>query len=199
MKKLGAYSLVSVLTFSIGFFAYTLFVKRPLLFEVMPQEQPIVFQPSKQNKEQCRAPYYGLGNGDGVYNPRCFDLQMKLSEAASQGDVKTIRELLRDGATASSQAGDSYPPLYAASTNGQTDAARILLNNGADIDERQPLLGTALIAAVQEGHTDTARLLLSHGADVTLKGDNKIALQIARSLNKQEIVELLEKAETKNK
>src|SRR5258706_9676871 len=71
-------------------------------------------------KSICPAPYYGMGNGDGVLDRHCFELQTQLSLAAFRGQTTKIKRLLRRGANADSYAGDRLPPLYWASSEGHT-------------------------------------------------------------------------------
>jgi hypothetical protein len=82
-------------------------------FQGRTQEEPVYVVADRHNHGgRCGAPYYGMGDGDGVYDPRCFELQEKLSDAAWRGDVDGIRRLLRFGASADSHSGNSLPPLY---------------------------------------------------------------------------------------
>ncbi|HYX71536.1 MAG TPA: ankyrin repeat domain-containing protein [Nitrososphaera sp.] len=195
MRRQLYFLLAAILTFAIGLLAYSLFIKRTTRLRVFPPEPPIAFKPSEENKgQQCRAVYYGLGAGDGVYNPRCFDLQKELSGAAGAGEVGRIKELLRSGANANSYAGDYIYPLEVAASNGQTNAARVLLDNGADVNHWHGIHGTPLLSAVYGGNVDTVELLLSRGADVHLESDGYTPLKLARERKRQEIVSLLERA-----
>lgn len=162
---------------------------------VFPIKRPVAFVPSAENGgKQCQPIYYGLGDGDGFRDDRCFDLQVRLSEAAYSGDVTTVRSLLADGANANSQAGDHFHPLDAAAANGQTEAAKILLDNGADVNFWHPIRGFPLLNAAYKGNSETVELLLSRGADVNLESDGYSALRTAREAQHAEIVALLERA-----
>ena len=155
----------------------------------------LVFAPQSQpNNKTCTAPYYGMGNGDGVLDRRCFHLQSQLSKAAYDGDVKGIKRLLRQGANADSYAGDRFPPLFSAASKGKTGAARILLDNGANIDRKYTLNGSALFAAIYGNHVETVALLISRGADVNLRNGDETPLKIARANGYDGIVVLLKKA-----
>ncbi len=159
---------------------------------------PVAFVPDSENKGlPCRAVYYGQGDGDGVYDPHCFDIQAKLSLAANVGDVEQMTALLRAGANADSSAGDSYPPLYSAARSGQNDAVQLLLDNGADINQRYTLNGTPLFATIYGNHPKTASLLITRGADVNVMLGAETALQIAQHDKKQEFVDMLKKAGAK--
>jgi ankyrin repeat protein len=160
-----------------------------------PAERPIAFNPNAENGgKQCQPIYYGLGDGDGVRNERCFDLQVRLSKAAFDGDITAVRSLLTDGANANAQAGDHYHPLDAAAANGQTETAKILLDNGAEVNYWHPIHGFPLLRAAYKGNSETVELLLSRGADANLESDGYTAMRAAREGQHPEIVALLEQA-----
>lgn len=160
---------------------------------MFPSEPPIAFQPTEQNKgKQCQPIYYGLGAGDGFYDPYCFDLQEKLSQAAWAGNIEKLKDLLRSGANANSEAGSSIYPLEAAAQGGHLNAARLLLDNGADVNHWHPIHGTPLSSAIYGGNAEIVELLLSRGANVHLASDGYTPLKVAREKKNQEIVTLLE-------
>jgi len=164
-------------------------------FRNFPVERPVTFMPNAENGgKQCQPIYYGLGDGDGVRDARCFDLQVRLADAAYAGDVTTVRSLLADGANANAKAGDHYHPLDAAAANGQTEAAKILLDNGADVNYWHPIHGFPLLRAAYTGNSETVELLLSRGADVNLESDGYRALRAAREGQHLETLALLEQA-----
>ena len=101
-----------------------------LLFGFVPQ--------SNQTKKACKSPYYGMGNGDGVYDRRCFLLQSQLSKAAWAGDVERIK-LLRNGANADSYAGEYIPPCMA-QLPMENGSSAILLDHGANINREYTLM-----------------------------------------------------------
>ena len=152
---------------------------------------------SHQTRIVCSAPYYGMGNGDGVLDRRCFRLQSRLSVAAIRGDVAKIRNLLRRGANASSYAGDYLPPLFGASAEGHTTAVRLLLDNGAEMNHRYTLRGTPLFAAVYGHHAGVVALLISRGVDVNLRNGNDTCLKIAQANGFTDIVAILKNAGAK--
>src|SRR5947209_1360425 len=195
MKRVLFYFLVAVAAFSVGFIGYRLFITQSSKSKAIPPEPPIAFQPSEKNKgQQCRAVYYGLGNGDGIYDPFCFDLQGKLSDAAGTGDVSQIKELLREGANADAYSGDHFPPLFLAAEHGHLEAVRLLLDNGANPNRKYTLNGTPLFAAVYGNHADVVGFLLSRGADFRVRNGDETVLKIARKRQYQEIIDLLEAA-----
>lgn len=195
MKRWLCFLLTAILTFGIGLFAYSLFVKRTIRLRSIPLELRIAVESNGLNNgQQCRAVYFGHGAGDGVCDPRCFVLQQELSQAAWAGDVERMKELLRSGANADAYAGEYIYPLDAAAASGHANAARLLLDNGADVNHQHGITGPPLLNAVYSGNVDTVELLLSRGADVHLQGDGYTALRLAREKKNQEIVALLESA-----
>jgi uncharacterized protein len=195
MKRVLFYLLIAVAAFFVGFIGYRLLATQSSKPKAILPEPPIAFQPGEQNKgQQCRAVYYGLGNGDGVYDPFCFDFQGKLSDAAAAGDVSRIKELLREGANADSYSGNHFPPLSLAAEHGHLEAVRLLLDNGANPNRKYTLNGTPLFAAVYGNHADVVSLLLSRGADFRIRNGDETVLKIARQGRNRDIVDLLEAA-----
>jgi hypothetical protein len=195
MKRVLFYLLIAVAAFLVGFTGYRLLVTQSSKSKAIPPEPPIAFRPSEKSKgQQCRAVYYGLGNGDGVYDPSCFDLQGKLSDGAAAGDVSRIKELLRDGANADSYSADHFPPLFLAAEHGHIEAVRLLLDNGANPNRKYTLNGTPLFAAVYGNHADVVSLLLSRGADFRIRNGDETVLKIARKRHYLDIIDLLEAA-----
>jgi hypothetical protein len=83
MKQILLSVLVAVAAFLVGVIGHELLITQSSKSKVILPESPVIFQPDERNRgQQCRAPYYGMGAGDGVYDPFCFDLQAKLSDAA---------------------------------------------------------------------------------------------------------------------
>ncbi|MFJ2239294.1 ankyrin repeat domain-containing protein [Streptomyces sp. NPDC087859] len=101
-------------------------------------------------------------------------LSHRLFRAILSGDAKSVRTLLRSGASPERRNADGTTPLYLASVQGEAEVARLLMEAGAspDAESRGPgSEGTPLCAAACWGHTATARELLAHGADPLLRED----------------------------
>jgi ankyrin repeat protein len=175
-------------------------------------------------------PYYGAGIRDSVIygsQQTTFDLLMDsglkasstdfadhqsrtssqaeiaLAEAAWQGDLERVRELLELGTSpdraiahgsalahaareghaqvvelllesgADIEGGNGLSPLACAAWKGQDEIVRLLIERDADIEADTGGPGTALFQASAEGHLSTVRLLLELGADVDAKTEKR--------------------------
>merc|ERR1719367_216378 len=91
----------------------------------------------------------------------------RLWNAASQGDLATVRELIKTtfvDTTEGSSSG-SWTPLIPAAGNGHKDIVQILLDNGANINHPANDAFTALMQAAYLGRKDVVQLLLDRGAN----------------------------------
>jgi beta-lactamase regulating signal transducer with metallopeptidase domain len=88
-----------------------------------------------------------------------------LYEAAEQGDLAEIEDLLRAGANVNAVIRGDGSPLLAAARRGRLDIVTALLNRGADPNVPVPGDGSALIAAAAGGRLDIVSTLLGRGAD----------------------------------
>lgn len=138
--------------------------------------------------EQLRA-------GDESEEDRAVNVSYLISQAATAGDVETVRDLLQsDPALVHSHSSDGWTPLHAAARGGQTAVAETLLACDVDVDARarNSLANTPLLCAVIGEHIEAVRLLLAHGANVN--GANEAGatpLHKAAVLGNSEIVRLL--------
>jgi beta-lactamase regulating signal transducer with metallopeptidase domain len=106
-------------------------------------------------------------------------LSAALIEAAEDGDLQSISELLLAGADVNLAVDGDGNPLIAAAARGRLQAARLLLDRGADPNAAVDGDGSPLIAAARGGHVDVATLLLQRGADVNqiVDGDENPLIQ----------------------
>ena len=105
----------------------------------------------------------------GQHAPRSASLHRLdtgLYEAAGEGDLPGIDELLGQGANVDAELLGDGSPLIAAARNGHLAAVRALLDRGANPNLAVPGDGNALIAAAGRDYTDVVALLLDRGAAI---------------------------------
>lgn len=112
-----------------------------------------------------------------------------LAQAAAEGDLAQVNELLKSGVDVNapgklsmqklSSVGQPLPPnplwslaispLFAASSRGQAQTVTRLVEKGARLDEIHPALGSALHVAAQAGSPETVTVLLKAGVPADLR------------------------------
>lgn len=92
-----------------------------------------------------------------------------LMEAAAQGNLAVLQNLLTKKPNVNAQAIDGSTALRAATYYGHGDVVKALLAHGADVNLRDKTGRTALSDAVLEGRVAIASLLLEKGADPNVK------------------------------
>ncbi|NNF14210.1 MAG: hypothetical protein HKN72_13350 [Gemmatimonadetes bacterium] len=105
-----------------------------------------------------------------------------LIEAARDGDVHAVRELLAGGANPDATSGDGMTALHWAAERNQPGVAAVLLDAGATVDPGTRIGGyTPLHLASRRGHVEMVRALLEAGADVraTTTNSGVTALHLA--------------------
>lgn len=96
---------------------------------------------------------------------------MNIVEAAKQGNLDRIKELVKQGVSVNATIDEEgLSALMEASRSGHKAIAEWLVENGAKIDQKENITGrTALICAIQFEKNDIAEFLVKNGADVNLK------------------------------
>ncbi|XP_067091288.1 ankyrin repeat and SOCS box protein 13 isoform X1 [Osmerus mordax] len=104
---------------------------------------------------------YFTAHGLGFWTERSA-----VHEAAAEGRVLQLQQLIQAGAAVNIVAVDSITPLHEACIQGQTQCVRLLLDAGAKVDARNIDGSTPLCDACAAGSLECIKLLLEHGATV---------------------------------
>jgi ankyrin repeat protein len=122
-----------------------------------------------------------------------------LMGAAEYGYVNIIRTLIAKGADVNAKDKKNRTALMMASTNGHTSTVQALLLAGADVNVKDTQFGaTALMGASANGHAAIVEALLEKGANLNEKSNSGMTtLDIAKSKGESNVVQLLEKANSK--
>jgi ankyrin repeat protein len=115
-----------------------------------------------------------------------------LMVAAINGDVETIKSLLKKGVDIEVSSRNGETALMLGASRGFNEVVRILLSSGANIDATNAKGWTTLMLAVRDKDEKTVDLLLSKGADVNhLSPDRWTALAEATFQSQTSIIALL--------
>ena len=93
----------------------------------------------------------------------------RLCDAASAGDLDTLKLILEHGVDPNVGDYDARTPLHLAAAEGQDKAVQYLIAKGADINAKDRWGATSLQDAVQAGHIQVAEQLLSRGGAMVLE------------------------------
>ncbi len=119
-------------------------------------------------------------------------LNRALVEAAEDGDIADVQDLLERGADVNAAVDGDGSPLIAAARSGSRALVMLLLDRGADVNMVVEGDGNPLIMAAAEGHAAIVELLLARGADVnTVVPSDETALIQASGNGHLAIVQLL--------
>jgi ankyrin repeat protein len=132
------------------------------------------------------------GESDGQPRPRVARMDRALVEAAGDGELEDVRDLLDNGGNVNAAVDGDGSPLIAAARDGHAEVVRLLLDRGADPNLGVPGDGNALIMAAREGHLSIVVLLLDRDAaiDQVVPGDENALIQ-ASGAGELEVVKLL--------
>ncbi len=90
----------------------------------------------------------------------------RLHDAARQDDVRTLHQLLAQGAQLESRDEQGRTALLVATHGNQVAAAKALIEAGADVNAKDTIDDSPYLYAGARGLNDILRLTLSHGADL---------------------------------
>lgn len=150
---------------------------------------------------------------------RAEDLGKELREAASRGDIESVKALLEKGADINAKDELGRSALLVVVSNAQKEMARLLIERGADVNTRDATFGiTPFAYAMWTQNSETALLLIRNGAEPNMAlisgatagaaplveaalGTNKVhargltcALSVAEHSGHKEIAERLKQA-----
>jgi len=116
-----------------------------------------------------------------------------LLQAADQGDLEKVRQLLDSGVAVSTHSDNGLNALNWAAYSGHVDIARLLLERGIDVDSNKNTPGwSPLMNASNEGYIDVVELLLAKGARLDLASkDGWLALDFAAAKQHLDVVKAL--------
>ena len=124
---------------------------------------------------------------------------LRLYQAANDGDVNAVQAAISDGADVNFIDGETA--LMAATHYGHTEVVKLLLENGADVNAKTHRGINAMYIALVSERTEVIKLLLSAKVDVNagipIEGKDYTPLAIAKKNGNTQIIELLEKAGAK--
>ena len=112
--------------------------------------------------------------------------------AASDGDLKAIQDMLKEGVDVNSRDWDELTALIPAASAGHVEICKFLVEKGIDINAKDKDGITALMEASIMGHTDVVKFLLENGADANEAASSEVtALWLAASEGKTEVMKIL--------
>ncbi len=92
-----------------------------------------------------------------------------LMDAAKEGDVEAVKDLLHRGADVDAKSSKGKTALHYAAANGKVEAVNLLIASGADLNARDRDWHTPLMLAAIYGCNHTVQALVNNGADVNAK------------------------------
>lgn len=119
-------------------------------------------------------------------------LDEELFDAAENGDVKKVEELIKQGANVNAKDVEDYTALINASSNGHKEIVELLIKYKADVNAIDNLGWSVLMHASINGNKDIVKLLLKNKADINAKNKYGLtALMFASVSGHKDIVEIL--------
>jgi ankyrin repeat protein len=134
--------------------------------------------------------------GIGIHAPKSIEGATPLVAASIYGQKRAVEALLLHGATTTTPTSDGYTALIVAAMAARLDVLQMLIQAGANVDDQtftDKL--TPLMYAAWRGAKDVVLALLAAGATTsTVNASGQTALDLARSEDHAEVVEVLEHA-----
>ena len=89
-----------------------------------------------------------------------------ITEEVLNGDLKTFKTVIENGADPNIKYAGGYTPLMLASTKGYTDKVKLLLRHGANINAVADNGASSLLRSVGNGHAEIVEELCKYSAKV---------------------------------
>jgi uncharacterized protein len=122
-------------------------------------------------------------------------LTSSLIKAVSEGDIKTIQEVIMAGVDINALGEDGRNALHVAAFCGNSTAVHALLAAGANPEIKAEDDGwTPMMVAVLEGHVNIVAILIEAGDNPNLCIENMTPLMLASDANRPEVIKFLLKA-----
>ena len=133
-----------------------------------------------------------IGESNEQGRSRVAWMDRTLVEAASEGELDDVRDMLDKGADVNATVSGDGSPLIVAAREGHAELVTLLLDRGADPNLGVLGDGNALIMAAREGHVPIVGLLLDRGAEIdkVVPGDENALIQ-ASGAGALDVVRLL--------
>ncbi|TFK02016.1 interleukin-17 receptor A [Platysternon megacephalum] len=109
---------------------------------------------------------------NGCRNGTAAATASQLHDAIKKGSVKTVRQLLEEGADVNSKVEGGWTPLHSAVQADQEEIVNLLLEQGADPRARKDNGATPFIIAGIVGNVNLLELFLSKGSEINEKDNN---------------------------
>ncbi len=119
----------------------------------------------------------------------------KLKKACEEGPLELVQKLIEQGADVNSQYDGNWTPLsIACAHNRNSEITKALIEAGADVNHKDGM-PTLTLAVICNKNVEVIKLLVNAGADLLVKDSyGKTAMNYAKEQNRQEVVEILQKA-----
>lgn len=119
-------------------------------------------------------------------------VRLDLINAAYDGDLVRVKELIEAGADVESIGNNNVTALHMAAQQGHVDIVKYLLERKADVKARAVFDTTPLHLSATKGHCEVCRILIANGADVNARGNGDTTpLHEAAWAGHLEVVQLL--------
>ena len=94
------------------------------------------------------------------------ELNLSLISAAKDGDIDTVKQRLKEGASIKARNRFGNTALISATRAGSLDIVKLLIEKGANVNMVNTNAETALMNAASRGHDDILAYLIDNGADI---------------------------------